>query len=263
MSGEIKTQRLAGHIGAEIAGVDLSVDVSDDAVATLRSAVLEHHVIFLRDQFLGPERLSAMGKRFGDLLVNPLAPSVAGLPEVVELVNRDGGAPDVWHFDSSFLEAPPALSLLSMVTTPSVGGDTLWMSGYAALEALAPSMREFLRDLTVVYDSAATPQRITGYVAEHPLVAAHPETGRPALFFDPSYSTQVLELERAESDALLAFLRVHVTDPTFSCRFRWSAGTLAIWDNRCTLHRVINDFSGERAILRVTVNGDPPVRWIG
>jgi len=139
VSGEIKTQRLAGHIGAEIAGVDLSGDVSDDAVATLRSAVLEHHVIFLRDQFLGPERLRAMGKRFGDLLVNPLAPSVAGLPEVVELVNRDGGAPDVWHFDSSFLEAPPALSLLSMVTTPSVGGDTLWMSGYAALEALAPT----------------------------------------------------------------------------------------------------------------------------
>ena len=145
-----------------------------------------------------------------------------------------------------------------MVQSPAVGGDTLWISGYAVYESLSAPMQEFLASLTVVYDSSVfAPLEL---VAEHPLVRVHPETGRVGLFFDPMYSTRVVELHPSESDALLAFLRSVITDPTFACRYRWGDGTFAMWDNRCTMHRVASDFVGERIIHRVTVAGDVPRR---
>ena len=174
---------------------------------------------------------------------------------MTELVTTDGGAPDRFHFDTSYVAVPPKISVLSMVRSPPVGGDTLWASGYAIHDSFSPPMRAFLESLHVHYDprSAGDPQS-----ADHPLVAVHPETGRAALRFDTMWSRRVVELERAESEAMLAFLRGYVTDPTFSCRYRWSDGTVAMWDNRCTLHRVASDYVGERIIHRVTVAGDAP-----
>jgi len=259
MSGSaIEVRPLTLHIGAELHGLDLASGLDDSAFAALHAALLEHHVVFVPEQFLGPADLLAVGAWFGVIDVNPLSPKVEGFPAVTELVTHDGRAPDIWHFDASFTAEPPMGSLLSMVQSPAVGGDTLWISGYAVYESLSPSMCAFLSGLTVAYDSSVfAPMQL---VAEHPLVRVHPETGRTGLFFDPMYSTHVVELHPSESDALLAFLRSVITDPTFSCRYRWTDGAFAMWDNRCTMHRVSSDFVGERIIHRVTVAGDVPVR---
>jgi taurine dioxygenase len=254
----IEVRPLTQHIGAELRGLDLVCGFDDAAFAALHAALLDHHVVFVPDQFLDPAALLEVGARFGTIAVNPLSPKVEGFPEVTELVTHDGRAPDIWHFDASFTAEPPMGSLLSMVKSPAVGGDTLWISGHAVYDSLSEPMRAFLASLTVVYDSAVyAPMDL---VAEHPLVRVHPETGRPGLFFDPMYSTRVLELQPSESDAVLRFLRSVITDPTFACRYRWSDGTFAMWDNRCTMHRVSSDFVGERIIHRVTVAGDVPAR---
>jgi taurine dioxygenase len=250
----METEPLTGHIGAELRGVDLR-DLDDDAFGAVHRAFLEHQVVLLPGQFLNPAELLAFARRFGEIFPNPLSPKAAGQPEVTELVTRDGGAPDRFHFDTSYVDVPPKISVLSMVRSPPVGGDTLWASGYAIHDSFSPPMRAFLEQLHVHYDprSAADP-----HAADHPLVAVHTETGRAALLLDTMWCRRVVELERPESEALLAFLKGYVTDPTFSCRYRWSDGTVAMWDNRCTLHRVASDFVGERIIHRVTVAGDAP-----
>jgi taurine dioxygenase len=249
-------RRLSGHIGAELRGLDLSGDPADEAVDAFYAALLEYHVVFVPDQFLGPGELLALGARLGEILRNPTSPKVDGFPDVTELVTHDGGAPDIWHFDTSYVAVPPKASILSMVKTPPVGGDTLFVDLAAVYESLSPSMRDFLTGLTVRYES---PKGVPGYEAEHPLVRAHPETGRRSLCFDPMYATRVVELHKEEGRSLLAFLRAYVADPTFACRYHWEDGTIAMWDNRCTLHRVASDYEGERIIHRVTIADDGPI----
>ena len=253
----VEVRPLTGHIGAELHGLDLAARSDDGALETLRASLLEHHVVFVPGQFLGPSDLLEIAGWFGDILRNPLSPKVDGFPDVTELVTHDGGAPDIWHFDTSYAEVPPKASLLTMVKSPAVGGDTLWISLYAVYESLSATMRDLVDRLTVVYESGA--KGPPGHVAEHPLVRIHPDSGRRCLFFDPMYSTRIAELKQSESDALLTFMRSYITDPTFACRYHWSDGTLAMWDNQCTLHRVASDFVGERVIHRVTVAGEKPI----
>lgn len=249
-----KVLPLTQHIGAEVQGADLASRLSEQACSSLRDILLEHHVVFFRKQFLTPVQLVELARMFGEIEVNPFSPKVDGLPEVTELITYDGGSPDIWHFDTSFLANPPMGSILSMAKSPAVGGDTLWISGHAAFEALSLPMREFLTPLSVLYDSAVRAR--PGHQAEHSIVKAHPNWGRPTLYFDPMYSTRIPQLGRIESEAVLQFLRGFVTDPTFACRHRWRNGDIAFWDNRCTLHRVASDFVGERIIQRVTLAGE-------
>jgi taurine dioxygenase len=248
----VEVERLTRHIGAELRGLDLSAGACDrSTIEVLRAALLEHHVIFVPGQHLGPEDLLAIARGFGPVLRNPLSPKVDGHPDVTELVTRDGSAPDTWHFDTSYHECPPMASLFTMVKTPPVGGDTLWLSGHAVLESLSDPMQRFLEQLSVRYRSTfGKPDRLE---AVHPLVRAHPETGRKSLYFDPLYARRVPELNPTESDGVLSFLRSYVTDTTFCCRYRWSEGTFAMWDNRCTMHRVASDYVGERIVHRVTL----------
>jgi taurine dioxygenase len=125
-------------------------------------------------------------------------------------------------------------------------------------DSFSEPMRDFLERLDVRYEARGKSPD-DDLRAEHPLVRVHPETGRKSLYFDSQWSTRVIGLRRSEGEALLAFLRSYVTDPTYMCRYRWTEGTFAMWDNRCTLHRVASDFVGERVIQRVTVVGEKPV----
>jgi taurine dioxygenase len=249
---------LTGHIGAELVGLDLAAGCDETLAGALNDALLAHHVVFAPAQFLTPLGLLELAGHFGEILRNPRSPKVEGFPDVTELVTHDGRAPDIWHFDTSYTEVPPKLSCLSMVTSPPQGGDTLFVSAYALYDSFSPALRAFLGELSVTYDSAT--RGSGGHVATHPLVHVHPETARTCLLFDPMYSSRVVELTESESDAVLALLRASVADPTYACRHRWHEGDLAIWDNRCTLHRVASDFVGERVIQRVTVAGTPPQR---
>jgi taurine dioxygenase len=253
----VEIQRMTGHIGAALTGLDLRDGCDDGAIEVLHGALLEHLVVFVPAQFLAPTELIEVARRFGEVMINPQSPKVEGFPEVTELVTHDGRSPDIWHFDTSYAEVPPMASLLTMVQSPVVGGDTLWVSGYALYDSLSDPMKAFIEPFTVEYDSATRGR--PGLTARHPLITVHPETGRRSLYFDPMYSTRIPELPREESDAVLVHLRARVTDPTFACRHRWTEGDLAMWDNRCTLHRVASDYVGRRVIHRVTVSGSPPV----
>jgi taurine dioxygenase len=249
--------RLAPALGAEIRGVDLSV-VTDDDVAAVRALLPEHLVLFFPAQRLTVDQHVALGRRFGPLeghpnLRNPFTPHT----ELFELAATRGGVADEWHTDITFRSDPPVMSILHMVRCPAVGGDTMWTNLERAYDELSAPMRELCEGLTALHDAA--PHNHPEQMAVHPVVRVHPVTGRKALYVNEHFTRRIVELNAAESEVVLGFLTRWVTNPRFTVRYRWSEGTIAMWDNRTTQHFVLNDFEGERVIQRVTVMGDKPV----
>lgn len=277
MSENLAIRRLAGALGAEISGVDLSQELPDATIAQIRRALVEHQVIFFRDQDLTPERQVAFGRRFGPLNVHPYVAGMVGHPEVMEIVkepadrlNFGGG----WHSDMSFLEQPSIGSILYAVEVPEYGGDTLFASQAAAFEALSPGLRKTLEGLNAVHSASReysaqghSAQKRTsmqvaeadGYVGEyvHPMVLVHPETGRKALYVNPAFTLRIEGWKTRESRALLDYLFEHARYEAFTCRFAWRKGSVAFWDNRSVWHFALNDYPGQRRHMRrVTVD-----RW--
>jgi len=266
---------LAGALGAELTGVDLSRSLEAATVAAIRRALLDHLVISFPGQKLTPNSLLAFARRLGE----PLAyPQLQGLPEeplvtaVTKLEHERVAFGEVWHTDTSYLERPPMGSLLYAVELPPYGGDTLFANQYLAYERLSEGLREALAGMTAVYTStkpavAATREdrlRERGVQAkvitsEHPVVRTHPETGRKALYVNCGHTSHFKGWSKAESQPLLDYLFQHQVQPQFTCRLVWQPGSLAIWDNRCTQHLPINDYDGFRRVMhRVTLAGDRP-----
>ena len=254
---------LTPAIGAEVSGVDLA-SAGDDQLDAIRRALLDHHVLFFPGQDLDHDAHVALGRRFGELERHPHLPSPSDAhPEIVELKASWGGVADEWHSDVTFLPSPSIMSILYMVACPEVGGDTMWANQHLAFEQLSPPMQDLLVGLTALHD--AEPHGKPEVKAVHPVVRTHPETGRRSLMVNPHFTRRIIELSATESDLLLAYLNRWSVQERFTVRHRWSQGTVAMWDNRCTQHFVVNDFEGERIINRVTVlgdhpEGDPP-RW--
>ncbi|MGA0607430.1 TauD/TfdA dioxygenase family protein [Phenylobacterium sp. VNQ135] len=278
MSQALNIRRVAGALGAEISGVDLSRPLSDDTVAGIRRALVEHQVIFFRDQDLTPAQQTAFGARFGPLNVHPFVQGMAGQPEVMEIikepsdrVNFGGG----WHSDMSFLERPSIGSILYAIEIPEFGGDTLFASQAAAFEALSPGLQKTLEGLNAVHSASreyssqghSAQKRgsmqvaeADGYVGEfvHPMVLVHPETGRKALYVNPAFTLRIEGWKTRESKALLDFLFEHSRYEAFTCRFQWREGSVAFWDNRSVWHFALNDYPGQRRHMRrVTVDPWP------
>ncbi len=256
-------RRLAGAIGGEIRGVNLA-NVSAPEVEAIGQLLLEHLVLFFPDQHLSVDEHVAFGRHFGKLeghpnLKNPFTPH----SEMFELAASQGGVADEWHTDITFQTEPALMSVLKMVKCPAVGGDTMWASLYAAYEELSAPMRDLCDGLTALHD--ALPLNLPELMAVHPVVRVHPQTGRKALYVNEFFTRRIVEMNATESDVLLRYLTKWVANPRFTVRYRWSVGTIAMWDNRCTQHFVLNDFVGERVIQRVTIMGDKPVggprRW--
>lgn len=256
------------RIGAEIFGVDLSQPLGNQAYSEIHKALMEHQVVFFRDQRLSHEAHKAFGRAFGDLHIHS---GVAGLPDHPEVVaihadeNSKFVAGENWHSDLSCDPEPPMGSILYLHSLPDHGGDTLFASMYAAYEALTPAMQAFLEPLTAVHDGnhvykALFPDLAKTYPCNsHPVIRTHPVTGRKLLFVNSSYTTRINELSKQESDALLGFLFEHVKNPNFQVRFRWQGHSIAFWDNRCTQHFAVWDYFPEtRSGFRVTVAGDKP-----
>jgi taurine dioxygenase len=259
-------------IGAEIEGIDL--DQLDDAgFSAIRDALMAHGVIFFRDQDISLESQKALGARFGELIVHPNDPGADGHPEVM-VIHADETSKRVagerWHSDVSCDPLPPMGSILRMHTVPEVGGDTLFASMYAAYEALSDRLKALLGGLTAIHDGGPYYREVNRLIgrddagrqypsAEHPVVRTHPGTGRKALFVNSMFTTRIVGLPAAESDAILEFLFGHVTRPEFHCRFRWAPDSIAFWDNRCTQHHAIWGYWPEtRSGYRVTVRGERP-----
>ena len=249
-----EVNRLAGALGAEIRGPDISHATAAD-IAALKALLLEHLVIFLPDQSPTPEAHIAFGRHFGHLEGHPNLSSDSNLPpEIFELKATAGGVADEWHTDLTFQEQPAIMSILHMVKCPASGGDTMWTSLYAAYDELSAPIQALCDGLTALHD--ALPHNRPEMATIHPVVRVHPETGRKVLYVNEHFTRRLVELNATESRVLLDYLTGWVSNPRFTVRYHWRPGTIAIWDNRCTQHFVLNDFEGERIIQRVTIVGD-------
>jgi len=268
-------RRVAGALGAEISGVDLSQDLPDGVVAEIRAALVEHQVIFFRDQDLSPARQVAFGRRFGPLNIHPYVRGMEGYPEVMEIIKEPGDKTNFgggWHSDTSFLERPAIGSILHAIELPEWGGDTLFSSQVAAYEALSPGMKATLEGLRAVHSAGreysaqghSAQKRSSMSVAEaegavgefiHPVVLAHPESGRKALYVNPAFTMRFEGWTKRESKPLLDFLFEHCRYEGYTCRFAWKPGSVAFWDNRQVWHFALNDYPGQRRHMRrVTVD---------
>ncbi|BAT58114.1 alpha-ketoglutarate-dependent taurine dioxygenase [Variibacter gotjawalensis] len=277
MSNAIDVRPIAGNIGAEIHGIDLSGDVGERDIAAIRKAWLDHCVIFFRNQVLPPAQFLAFAKKFGDVVEYPFIKGIEGFPEIIPVVKLEheksnfGG---VWHSDTSYLEKPPMATMLIAREVPPFGGDTLFANGYMAYETLSDGMKRLLDGLIAVNTSAMADVSKTRedrvkdmkrddarqeYVGEHPVVRTHPETGRKALYLNVAHTSHFRDMTPEESRPIINFLVQHQTKPEFTCRFAWGVGSIAFWDNRCALHNPVNDYHGyKRAMHRVTLAGDKP-----
>ena len=272
----LEIKPLAGALGAEIHGLDLSRELSVDEFRQLRELLNEYEVIFFRDQDIEPARQKALALAFGPLQTHPAYDTVEGFPEITILESTPDKPTKIeaWHTDMTFRQHPPMGTVLKSVIVPPRGGDTLWSSMTTAYDALSSRMQQFLEGLTAVHDfshgfreSLAEPggrERLADAVAanppvRHPVIRTHPETGRKVIFVNSLFTTHIEELTLQESDATLQMLYEHVTTPEFTCRFQWRPHSIAIWDNRSTQHKPINDyFPAHRRLQRITIDGDRP-----
>jgi taurine dioxygenase len=272
----LELERLSPSIGAIVGDIDVAHNLDGTTIAMLEDALVEHKVLFFRDQDITQAQHVAFAARFGDLEVHPFSPHRDGFPEIMVLNHGEARMPvgaigeNVWHSDVTWRELPSKASVLRAVTVPEVGGDTLWADMYAAYEGLSPRMQANVDGLTARHDFMPSfgphmpPERLAKMraqfpVVEHPVVRVHPVTGRKLLFVNGSFTTQIVGLERDESHALLAFLIAQAARPEYQCRFRWRANSIAMWDNRATQHYAVQDYwPQQRTMERVTVIGDRP-----
>ncbi len=263
-------------IGAEVEGVDLDKAVDDHLFAELQRALLEYKVLFFRDQELTRDRQRAFAQRWGTLEHHPFFPFVypgQDDADVARLAKDDryAGAENEWHADVTWRPDPSKGAVLRAVEVPPVGGDTLWADAAAAHDGLPEDLQNRIATMTAVHDwrhtfgLAMTPEEREPFEArfppvEHPIVRVHPETGRKTLFVNRIFTTHIVGLDRAESDALLDRLTGEIARPEYQCRFRWRPGSVAWWDNRSTQHYASSDYWPQRRVMdRISVAGECPV----
>ena len=266
----IGVNSLTPHIGAEIQGVDLSKPLDNEQFSEVYRAWLDWKLVVFRDQHLTQDQHKALGRRFGSLHVHPMQHSYGGDPEILRIkTTKDSRytAGEGWHTDVTCDEIPPMGSMLYITQTPEVGGgDTLFADMYLAWELLSETMKGMLAGLTAVHDGAlpflssyrvAPPDGKEYPRNEHPLVIAHPETGRKVLYVNSGFTSHIKGLAPAESKAILQFLFNHIaTTPRLYCRVEWQPNTLTFWDNRCTQHHAVWDYyPHSRYGERVTIVG--------
>lgn len=249
-----KVTKLAGSLGAEIEGFKIS-ELSDKDIKCIEGLLAEHMVLFFPGQSPSIDEHVDFGSKFGDLEGHPnLKNPTVNHPKIFELVASNGGVADEWHTDITFQESPALLSVLHMVKCPEVGGDTMWSNLCMAHDELSEPIKDLCGGLTALHD--ALPHGKPEKMAIHPMVRLHPVTGKKVLYVNEHFTRRIVEMNSTESDVFLNYLTKWIQNPRFTVRYKWKEGTLAMWDNRCTQHFVLNDFEGERVIQRVTVMGD-------
>ena len=271
-------RRIAGALGAELHGVYLTQPIGAQLQQDIRAALLQHQVIFFRDQDLTPEQFMRFAQILGQPVEYPFVKGLEGFPCVIEVKKLEhekvnfGG---IWHSDTTYLEQPPMGSMLLAKEVPPYGGDTLFANQYMAWESLSDTMKSLLDGLVGISSSAKADVSKTredriksdgkssapkDYLAHHPLVRTHPETGRKSLYVNIAHTSGIVGMTDAESAPILNFLFQHQVKPEFTCRFVWQPHSLAVWDNRCTQHNPVNDYHGFRRVMhRITLAGDQPV----
>ena len=270
--GEFVVHPVGSAIGAEVQDVDLAQPVDPALKTELNRALLDWKVLFFRNQQITPEQHRDFGRLWGELEVHPFLPA-GNLPEVVRFAKDEStkGVENIWHSDVTWRKIPSMGSILRALEVPELGGDTLWADMAAAYDGLPEDVRNRINALTAVHDFADSfgrgmtaaklaEMREQFPPAEHPVVRTHPETGRPTIYVNEIFTSYIVGLERDESDELLRLLCAQARIPEYQCRFRWTAGSIAFWDNRSTQHYAVSDYwPAARVMERVTVIGDVPV----
>ncbi|MCA9563201.1 MAG: taurine dioxygenase [Myxococcales bacterium] len=276
MTSKLTFERVTGHIGALVSGLDITKPLSDNDFEALRLGLAEHLVLFFRDQEMSPPQHRDFAARFGRLAVHPTFPCADGIPEVTVLDydEKNKSKVEEWHADMTFKPHPPLGSVLMAQIIPPTGGDTLFASSVAAFEGLSDRWQHFLDGLYATHSfthgfrhTLAEPgayDRLRGAIADnppvaHPVVRTHPVTGKKGLFVNEVFTTQIVGMSESESRAVLDFLYRHAATPEYVCRFKWEPNSVAFWDNRATLHRPVNDYwPARRRMQRVVVEGEKP-----
>jgi len=275
---------VTASIGAEIKGVKLSSDLSQEIIDELWEAFLMFGVIFFKDQHLEPDAHVALAKRFGKLDRHPIVEGMPDQPDVLQIV-REAGAEtnfgETWHSDNSYMANPSLGSILYSVEVPPVGNDTLFACAYTAYDGLSPALKKMLDGMNAIHTAgvAFAPDSVSGGSFDdesatmkykkseelsmlnlHPVVRTHPETGRKAIYVNSMFTTQFEGMTESESKALLLTLfNVFSLSPHLQCRYRWDKGDVAMWDNRAVQHMAIGDNTTDRRVMRrVTLEGDRP-----
>jgi taurine dioxygenase len=257
---------LTPHVGAEIGGIDLIRELSATQIAEIRAALVEHGVVFFREQPIDIGTLKRFGQRFGELSIHSSRKGLDEHPEVRPIhadANSKHVAGEEWHTDLSCDAIPPMGSILHIHTLPPVGGDTIWASMYAAYEALSDRMKTYLEGLTATHDGRLAFGRFDPNgkypVNVHRVIVRHPETKRPVLYVNRGFTSHINELPPAEGADLLQMLYKHLEKPDFQVRFRWRKDSIAFWDNRCTQHLAVWDYYPQvRSGFRVQIKGANP-----
>jgi taurine dioxygenase len=263
---------LAPGIGAEVDGIDLTNELSTGVVQQLREALLEHQVLFFRRQPLTPPDQARFAEYFAPVVI-PFAfttgtehPAV----NIIDQVSPKGEFTERWHTDSTHLPEPPFGAILRSVQPPPEGGDTAWVSMYGVYDGLSPALQGFVDGLTATHSTAILDAPMNeigvshrndqpGAFAVHPLVRVHPETGRKLIFVNRNFTTHINELTEAESRSVLDLLFAQIESCPAQIRFHWDADSVALWDERCTQHKAIADYTGRRVMQRCMMRGDRPV----
>ena len=272
----MKIKPAAGALGAEISGIDLTGELRAEDYRAIRAMLVEHEVIFFRNQDVTPAQQHALASSFGPLQTHPAYATVEGFPEITILESTADKPSKIecWHSDMTVRKHPPMGTVLRSKVIPEKGGDTLWSSMTSAYDGLSAQMQTFLAELTAVHDFSygfkeslaeqGGAERLARAVADnppvhHPVIRTHPESGKKVIFVNPLFTTHIVGLPAAESRAILEFLYQHNTTSEFTCRFAWEANCIAIWDNRSTQHKPVNDyFPAYRCLERIVIDGDKP-----
>ena len=271
------------HIGAEIDGVDFAKPLPDEQVRDIKAALNKWKVVFFRDQFIDNEQFIKVARQFGE--PTPGHHVYGGLKEHPEIYHvakdrkkkRDAAPPLFtpwlgWHADVTPALNPPKVSILRGDIVPAYGGDTMWANLHAAYDALSDTMKGLVDGLRGIHyfnakssaptDSFLEQVKTNLIVTEHPMVRVHPESGKRALYVSPNFLKEIANLSPTEGEAMMAMLKTHAVRPEFTCRFKWEPGSMAMWDNRSTVHiapRDITETDLERDFYRITLLGDVPV----
>lgn len=276
MTAPFEVESVGRHIGAEVRGLDLKTPMDPETFRAFEAALIEHKVLFLRDQHLTSAQHVAVSRQFGELEVHPFRPEGV-FPEIMVLDNHKDNpvlSTDVWHSDTTFRQRPTKYTILRCEIIPKTGGDTLWCDMTAAFEGLSDRFKHMIDGLEAVHDFQnfrrlfkKTPEdqeklrRMEELYPNptHPVVRTHPVSGKKILYVNPQFTIRIAELNDDESRALLKLLFAQAHVPEYQFRFKWSPGAIVFWDNTSTQHYAANDYYPERRRMeRTAVIGDRP-----
>jgi len=279
-NNKIEIIPLSGSLGAEIYNIDLTLITSKNFIEIYK-AFNEHQVIFFHNQNMNPEIFLNFAKKWGEMHHHPFMKSLENYPDILEILKTEDDSKafgNVWHTDQMFTEVPAKCTILYSLEMPEVGGDTLFTNLYEAYNKLSSGLKHMLENINALNIGDKQPSiggqsrkdRHDGTMSNmqvkdpgkvktesmHPVIRTHPDTKKKALFIG-GHTSQFENMTLEESQPLLNYLKKHITRPEFTCRFRWKVGSVAIWDNRCTLHYAIDDYSGyRRKMHRITIKGE-------